>query len=70
MNEEQIKKAVNKFLGWRLPPDFSPDCGISFKREGDYDHPTYGRTKFEPVGTNLLTATQAEEMFRHCLSDE
>lgn len=51
-----IKKLVNRFLGWKLPKDFSPDGGISFKESAWW-----------PVGTNLLTATQAEEMFRHAL---
>jgi hypothetical protein len=63
----QVQDAVNRFLGWKLPEDFAPDCGISFKREGDYEHPQWGRAKFEPVGTNLLTATQAKAMFEHCL---
>lgn len=62
-----IKKAVDRFLGWRLPKDFSPDCGISFKRESDYEHPTYGRSKYEPTGTNLLTAEQAKAMFEYVL---
>lgn len=62
----QVGEMVNRFLGWKLPQDFSPDCGISFKRESDYDHPQFGRTKFEPVGTNLLHAGQAKEMFEYC----
>lgn len=57
-----IDQAVDRFLPWKLPRDFNPDCGISFKRESDYDHPEFGRTKFEPTGTNLLTADQAKAM--------
>src|SRR5579872_860838 len=32
MTEGQIKYIVNRFLQWRLPEDFNPDGGISFKR--------------------------------------
>ena len=56
-----IKKMVNRFLCWKLPRDFGPDCGITFNRniggeERQYDSP------FWPVGMNLLTAEQAEKM--------
>ncbi|WP_433867062.1 hypothetical protein [Ralstonia wenshanensis] len=54
-----IKTMVDRFLGWRLPDDFAPDCGISFTPLG---HPNGW-----PVGTNLLTAAQAEAMFLHAL---
>lgn len=64
-----VKAMVDRFLGWKLPADFSPDCGISFKRESDYEHPEFGRTKLEPVGTNLLSADQARAMFEHVLRD-
>jgi len=50
---------VSRFLGWRLPDDFSPDCGITFKPPG---HPNGW-----PVGTNLLTAPQAREMLEYVL---
>lgn len=63
-----INAMVGRFLGWKLPADFSPDCGISFKRESDYDHPTFGKRKYEPIGTNLLTADQARAMFEYVLS--
>ena len=58
---------VSRFLGWKLPEDFHPDCGVSFKSESDYDHPQFGRTKYEPTGTNLLHAGQAREMLQHVL---
>jgi hypothetical protein len=65
MTEEQIKHMVNRFLMWKLPEHFNPDGGISFE-------PTYrgvGGVEFkrEPIGTNLLTGTQADEMIRHLL---
>lgn len=56
---------VGRFLGWKLPEDFSPDCGISFNRESDYEHPVLGRNKYEPIGTNLLHAGQAKAMLEH-----
>lgn len=57
MNDEQIEQMVNRFLSWKLPEDFNPDCGISYKKP-DSPH-------VFPIGTNLLTATQAEEMIRY-----
>ena len=62
-----IDEVVNRFLCWKLPQDFYPDCGITFQREGPYEHPVYGRIKYEPTGTNLLHAGQAKAMFEHCL---
>lgn len=61
MSEEQIKQMVDNFLGWELPKDFNPDGGIS------YEKPT--NSNIRPVGTNLLTAEQAEEMIRYITKD-
>src|SRR5206468_1984762 len=30
LTDEQIKHMVNRFLAWRLPEHFNPDCGIHF----------------------------------------
>ena len=65
MNADQIKYMVNRFLQWRLPKNFNPDGGISFKR--DYNENTPWPMKHEPVGTNLFDATQAEEMVRYMI---
>lgn len=54
---ERIKHMVDRFLMWRLPPDFAPDGGVIFS------HTSGGRVN-EPIGTNLLTAVQAEAMVR------
>jgi hypothetical protein len=54
---------VSRFLTWRLPDDFGPDCGIHFTPF----HPN-GVTRYEPVGTNLLTAEQAKAMLTHVLA--
>lgn len=59
--EEQIKHMVNRFLMWKLPRDFHPDHGISFK------NPFPHLPQHWPVGTNLFNAEQAERMVRHML---
>lgn len=62
MTDEQIKFMVDRFLGWRLPKDFSPDCGISAQR------PNYApNVEWTPSGTNLFDATQADAMVRHMI---
>ena len=68
MTDEQIKRAVDRFLRWGLPEDFMPDGGISFDCVGSRGTPFAFRRK--PVGTNLLTAQQAESMIRHILAEE
>ena len=55
MTEDQIKHMVDRFLGWKLPNNFNPDAGISFKAAFNE----------EPSGTNLFDATQATEMVRY-----
>lgn len=65
MTEAQIKYMVDRFLCWRLPENFSPDGGISFKRT--YNEHTAYPMKYEPVGTNLLDASQADAMVRHMI---
>ena len=32
---EMIKAAALKLMSWQLPPDFSPDCGITFDGRKD-----------------------------------
>lgn len=52
---------VNRFLGWKLPEDFAPDCGIMFDRNIPASYDGW------PSGTNLLTATQARAMLEYAL---
>lgn len=66
MTEDQIKHMTNRFLGWRLPKNFNPDCGISFKPTHSENGP-FGPQRHEPVGTNLFDYTQAEAMVRHMI---
>ena len=65
MTDDQIKHMVDRFLSWKLPENFNPDCGISFKAE--FNENTTWPGKHEPVGTNLFDATQAREMVLHML---
>lgn len=70
MTDEQIKHMVNRFLGWRLPENFQPDAGISFKPEYNIEYnAARGKppARQEPSGTNLLDATQAEAMVRYMI---
>lgn len=58
-----IDSMVNRFLGWRLPQHFYPDCYVSFDREKASQSP-HGW----PSGTNLLTAEQARKMFEYVIA--
>jgi len=69
MQKTTIDKMVDKFLGWKLPKDFGPDAGISFKPTKPYEGDELGNSWW-PVGTNLLTADQARQMFEHCMDEE
>ena len=62
---------VNRFLGWKLPEDFHPDCGISFTPHFNVEwNAKQGKPpqRYEPVGTNLFTAGQARAMLEHVLA--
>lgn len=61
----EIGAMVDRFLQWKLPADFAPDAGISFKPTFN-EHTTHPM-RHEPVGTNLFNAVQAEAMVRHML---
>ena len=61
--EKRLKMAVDRFVGWKLPKDFSPDAGISFKPNGEHG------TAMWPIGTNIFSADQAQQMFEYCLPD-
>jgi hypothetical protein len=65
MTDKQISYMVARFLQWRLPENFNPDAGISFKPNFN-EHTAYPM-KHEPVGTNLFDATQAEAMVRYLI---
>jgi hypothetical protein len=58
LSDGQIKHMVDRFLTWKLPKTFDPDCGISFAPPSPDS---------EPVGTNLLTAAEAGAMVRHMI---
>ncbi len=62
---DDIKKMVDRFLGWKLPKTFHPDCGISFDGRKDDE---WNKNKTWPIGTNLFTADEALEMLRYVLT--
>ena len=59
MIEAVTEDMVSRFLNWRIPKDFMPDGGVLFV---PVNHPNAW-----PVGTNLLTATQARKMLEYVL---
>jgi hypothetical protein len=63
MTENQIEHMVKRFLLWRLPENFNPDAGISFKAAFN-EHTAYPM-KHKPTGTNLFDANQAAAMVRY-----
>lgn len=64
--KDRISAMVDRFLGWKLPKTFGPDCGISFKpSNGMTREEAYEKVGWWPIGTNLLTATEAREMLEH-----
>lgn len=65
MNDEQVEYMVYRFLSWRLPENFRPDGGITFKAE--FNENTPWPMKHEPIGTNLFSGEQAEAMVRYML---
>jgi len=65
LTEEQIKYMRDRFLAWKLPEDFTPDAGISVKKTFNDHLPE--PMKYEPSGTNLFDAGQAEDMIRYML---
>ncbi|CAN7306597.1 Gp49 family protein [Cupriavidus necator] len=56
-----VSKMVDRFLGWKLPQDFYPDCFVGFDRDAAQANQSW------PSGTNLLHAGQAKEMFEHAI---
>lgn len=65
MTDDQIKHMAERFLTWKLPENFNPDGGISFKPYFN-EHTAYQGRHF-PTGTNLFDATQADAMVRHMI---
>lgn len=61
-----VDKLARRFLTWRLPENFNPDNGISFKPTYN-DHMPCGPMKCNPSGTNLFDYDQAREMVRHMI---
>lgn len=60
-----IDAAANRLMGWPLPKDFCPDCGISFDGRKDDE---WNKNKTWPVGTNLFSVEQAKKMLEYVLA--
>jgi hypothetical protein len=65
ITDDQIKRMVDRFLTWRLPENFNPDGGISFKPT--FNEQTEHPMRSNPTGTNLFDAMQAEQMIRYLI---
>lgn len=66
MTEVEIATMVSRFLSWKLPEDFRPDGGVQFDPDGAKKlNPA--NLRYEPNGTNLFDAAQADAMVRHML---
>lgn len=64
LTDEQIEHMTMRFLGWKLPADFRPDCGIHFDAEAAKKLNPNNAT-YEPNGTNLFDYMQAKNMVRY-----
>lgn len=66
LTDEQVAHMVSRFLSWKLPENFNPDGGISFKAtfNENTDHPM----RHDPSGTNLFDMRQATAMVRYMLA--
>lgn len=65
MTDAQIKHMVDRFLAWKLPESFNPDGGVTFTKFANQGTPY--QHKYEPSGTNILDARQADAMVRYML---
>lgn len=65
--ETAVQRMTQRFLSWRLPDDFKPDCGIQFDAESARKIDPRNQ-RFEPTGTNLFDAKQTEAMVRHMIT--
>jgi len=60
-----VEAMTRRFLSWRLPDAFAPDCGISFK---PLTNPPGMQPPLWPTGTNLFAYEQAKAMFEYVLA--
>lgn len=57
MNEEELKRAVDRFLSWPMPDSVCSDLCATI------------RGYKNRIGTNLLTADEARQMLEYVLKD-
>ncbi len=58
-----LQRLVDRFLGWKIPGTFGPDCYVSFDKD------TALKNNSWPIGTNLFTAEEAKEMIQYLAGD-
>ena len=66
ITDKQIDEMARRLMGWKLPRDFCPDAGISFKPTKPYEGDEFGNSWW-PTGTNLLSVDQAKEMIKYMI---
>lgn len=60
-SDGEIQRMAERFLNWRLPDNFNPDCGIGFDKSRIH-------LQSWPTGTNLIGYTEALAMVRHMVA--
>lgn len=60
LSRAAVQHAVQRFLSWKLPESFWPDCYIAFNK-------ALAQANNWPTGTNLLSAREAQQMLEHML---
>lgn len=61
INKARLPKMVTRFLGWRIPEGFSPDCFVTFYRDRAQKSVSW------PIGTNIFNADETKQMISHVL---
>ncbi len=67
LTDAQIEHMAERFLMWKLPHPWHPDGGISFNPRKPINSGTPFENDLCPVGTNLFSYTQAEQMVHHMI---
>jgi len=58
-----VEEMARRFLGWRIPDSFSPDCYVMFDRERAKANNSW------PIGTNIFSLDEAMNMVNYLLDE-
>jgi len=58
-----VEEMARRFLGWRIPDSFSPDCYVMFDRERAKANNSW------PIGTNIFSLDEAMKMVNYLLDE-